>query len=117
MPVPELVPLETLKNVLRLPLDLHTEDETLDLMLTQATALVLDYVNARADDGIDWAATIAAWDEESVLPQVQAAILRQAADLYRFRGDDSPADDARRESGYLPAGVRNLLYLLRDPGF
>jgi hypothetical protein len=92
-----------------------TQDQDLELKLAQATEIVLDYVNQRreatADVG-DWAAIVAAWTDETVPAQVQAAILKQFAYLWRFRGDDE--NPPALENGLAP-GVAALLARFRDP--
>lgn len=91
------------------------EDDDLQMKLTQAQAIVLDHVNQRRSDGDLWAAEIASWTEETVPRQVQAAILIQLGELYRYRGDDASDDNARRASGFLVPAVVSLLNRLRDP--
>jgi hypothetical protein len=112
---PELVSLEQAKAHLRLVGT--TEDEDIQLKLDQATALVLDYINQRVDEteAAAWAGTIASWTDETAPPQVQAAILIQCAELYRFRGDDAAQDEPKLVYGYLAPRVVNLLHRLRDP--
>lgn len=86
----------------------NEEDDFL-LKLLQAHALVLDYVHR---DDIE--AEMLLWDEDSAPRAVQAAILRQFADLARFRGDDE--DLAGRADGLnLSPRVKQLLSLYRDP--
>jgi hypothetical protein len=97
------------------------EDPDLILKIAVAEELVRDYVAQRRDDPADaWASTVAAWDVDAdppVLPpfRVQAAVLLQLGDLWRYRGDDLATDQPTRASGELAQGVTALLYRLRDP--
>jgi hypothetical protein len=87
------------------------EYESVERMAEQATAVVLDYI-ARPTDA-DWTATIAAWTTATVPPVIQAAILVQLSELYRFRGDDMQTPE--REPGDLSPLVKALLRRARDP--
>jgi len=107
----DLVSLTAVKAHLRLTgmtLDSATSAD-LVLKIQQATAIVLDYI-ARPDD--DWIAEIEAWTEDTVPPSVQAAILLQVGELYRFRGDEEPP---KREHGFLAPHIVALLHRFRDP--
>lgn len=115
MAAPELISLDVLKGHLRLPPDYKSEDDDLQLKLDMATVVVLDFVNQRVSDAEAWALTVAGWTEDTVPLQVQAAILNQAAYLYRFRGDDPSQDEPKREEGYLPPSVTMWLTRLKDP--
>lgn len=109
-----LVDLDQLKAHLKI--SGTAEDDDLEIKLAQAEAVVLSYVNQRVSDADDWSETVAAWDEETVPAVVQAAILMQAGELYRYRGDDEAADThQKREHGMLSSYVMALLYRLRDP--
>jgi hypothetical protein len=88
--------------------------------LTQAEAVVREWVGQRRMDGAAWAAEVAAWDLDAsppVLPpdQVVSAVLLQLGDLWRYRGDDLETERPTRELGELARGVTALLYRLRDP--
>jgi hypothetical protein len=80
------------------------DDADIALKLADAEAIILDYLKSQAD---------ASWTEETVPGPVRAAILRQFADLYRFRGDHP--SDARTNGEDLAPGVTMLLRRLRDP--
>jgi hypothetical protein len=86
----------------------------IELKLEQATAMVITYLK-RPNHG--WTeATDPKSDPEFAL--VQAAILMQARDLDAHRGDETEAatTSVDVEAGnYLTAGVRRILYPLRDP--
>lgn len=99
-----------------------TTPDEIDMLakIEQAEALVLDFVNQRRIDGDLWAAEIEAWDvtedATSVPPQVQAAVLVQLKELDRFRGDDTPSDEVKRESwNALHPRAEAYLRRLRDP--
>lgn len=103
-----LVDLETLRRHLRLPSG-GVDDVDLADKLTQAHAIVLEYLGAAVPTGDD------AWTSATVPAVVAAAILRQAADLYRHRGDEETAATAaaRVADGYLSPKVTALLHRLR----
>jgi len=108
----ELVTLKQAKQHLKLPLDVHDEDDDMKLKLLAAHALVMHYVTQRVSGGTAWEATVDAWTEDTAPKQVLAAILVQFGELYRSRGDD-----VRQEHpmGTLHPYVVSLLYRLRDP--
>lgn len=81
--------------------------------LDAAEAIVLTHI-ARADDA-DWTAEIAAWTDVTVPRRIQAAILLQLGELWRFRGDDAAQDIPKREPGFLSPTVDALLKNYRDP--
>lgn len=90
--MPDLLSLEMFIRHLKVPSGAEEESD-LDMKRAQAEALVLAYI-ARPDDE-DYTAVIASWTDKTVPKAVQAAILIQATELYRFRGDDEkgPARD------------------------
>lgn len=89
------------------------EDDDLTLKLRQAHALVLDYVADSRDD--DFIATMQTWDDTSAPAAVQAAIMRQFADLARFRGDDDVERVDVEIGNFLSPRVKQLLLLYRTP--
>jgi uncharacterized phage protein (predicted DNA packaging) len=103
----DLVSLDQVKQHLRVTWT--SEDDLIALYVKQATAIVLDYLT-REDD--DWIAEIEAWNDDTVPPAVQAAILMQTAELYRFRGDE---DAPQREDGYMTPLIKAMLTPYRDP--
>ena len=116
-----IVGLPLLKAHLRLG-SATDEDEVLQTYLDHAEALVLDYVRQRVgdeDEAAAWAATVETWaaspPPEDIPPQVPAAILRMATDLYRFRGDDVDGSGSQYEPGALPPHITTMLYRFRDP--
>jgi hypothetical protein len=92
---------------------LSVRDQDLQDKLDQATELIVDYLTQY---DTTWAATVASWDVTTAPLVVRAAILRQTAELYRFRGDDPENDGpAYEEGGGLAPCVTQLLKRLRDP--
>lgn len=91
------------------------EDDDLQLKVDHATEIVLDYI-ARPTDAA-WTDEIAAWDAGSVPGSVQAAILVQLGELWRYRGDDAANEQPTNPSGGddLSPFVKNLLRRFRDP--
>ena len=107
--VPELSP-QSLTD-----LDLVTKIEI-------AEELVIDFVDQRRIDADLWSAEVAAWDVESTVAadqppkRVQAAVLVQLAELYRFRGDDVDGDQpVRPAAATLHPRAEGYLLRLRDP--
>lgn len=89
------------------------ENATVRAKLNQATSLVLTYIDRRDHE----------WDQNTDprtdhdFSIVQAAILAQLGELYRFRGDDDNDGPAMsvEDSNYLSPRVRRMLYPLRPP--
>lgn len=110
-PLPQLVTLAQAKKHLRSP---AAFDDDIDILLKieQATSLVLEYIS-RDDD--DWTETMVSWTEDTVPRGVQAAVLVQLGELYRFRGDDPEKDTPTRQHGYLSPSVTAYLHRYRDP--
>lgn len=104
-----LCTLEQAKKHLRLTSS--QEDDDLRMKLTQAQAIVIDYLDDSRSDA--WAAEMLAWTEETVPEFVRAAILLQCAELTRFRGDDE--DIPTREPGCLSPAVEAYLRRVRMP--
>ena len=83
------------------PLDPRQAD--LALKLAAAEAIIGDYLKASA-----------ALDAEDAV--IQAAILLQLGELWRFRGDDREGEGAvRDDAGSLSPTITNLLRRKRDP--
>lgn len=114
----DLITLQEAKRHLRLPEEfdspLSAHDEDLQAKIDQATELVTGYVTHLLSD-TTWPATVAGWTVATAPQVVRAAILRQTAELYRFRGDDPDTDQPVTDGGYLAPSVRTLLHRLRDP--
>lgn len=109
----EIIDLDTAKLHVRKTSSETEEDDILELYLAQAHGLVLDYVaNARDDDFV---ATMLTWDSDTAPKAVQAAILRQFAELRRYRGDDETADETKVDGNFLSPRVKQLLNLYHDP--
>lgn len=105
---------------LRLPLELGSPATDVqssmmrDLLLkiSQAEALVLDYLKVSLTSPPDWDV------EAGTVPLVvQLGVLCQLAEIWRFRGDDAAAVDQAPsfESGQLSPQVTNYLRRWRDP--
>lgn len=106
-----LVTLDQAKKHLKRPLGPSQEDDDLEMKVLQAQALVLEYLSDSTD--ATWTATMDAWTDDNLPLQVQAAILLQLGDLYRYRGDGP--DDTGSQNGDLATGVKRCLYRLRTP--
>lgn len=92
----------------------------LTMKLEQAHAIVMDYLADTTDE--DWTARLDSWDVEGGSPHevaplaVHAAILFQAAELARFRGDDLEMV-APDTPGDLSPHITRMLYRLRRKVF
>lgn len=113
MTYPILVGLADLREHLRLP-DNGDENTAMQRIVDAATQLICDYIADRHPADEEWIAEIEAWDVDAAPPVVILAVLEQAADMYRFRGDD---DSTPRERGYLAPGVENLLSKYKNRAF
>ena len=85
-----------------------TEDADLLLKMAAAEEIILDYLKVPVTSPPLWA------DETDCPAMVQAAILFQLGELYRFRGDDDGKGD-RATDGSLAPLVEGLLRRYRDP--
>lgn len=81
------------------------EDSDILLKLTEAEAIVLDFLNTTET----WRTVTAMWTAATLPRQVEAAILLVLAHLYEQRGEDMASDAAVWES------VRRLVERTRDP--
>jgi hypothetical protein len=102
------VDLVAVKRHLQLPAADADPDTDADLgaKLAQAEAIILDYLKAAERPSTGAAAAI-----------VDAAVLLQVGELWRFRGDDPSSDSAPTTPGDLHPTITNLLRRLRDPAF
>jgi hypothetical protein len=82
------------------PMD--AQDRDITLKMAQAESIILDYLK-----------TFETWDDETVPPLVQAAVLLQVGELFRFRGDDLPGPVY--DTGQLSPTITALLRRYRDP--
>lgn len=125
MTIPTIVTLTQLRDHLKLPQPTGSpavglDDADLRMKLDAATQLVCEYIADRHPADADWISEIEGWGLGS--PPVQAppvivlAVLEQAAELYRFRGDDDSADRPQ-ERGYLLPSIENLLSRYRNRAF
>lgn len=78
-------------------------ERDLQLKLDASEAIVLDYLKGRDN-----------WPNAES-PILQAAILLQCAELWRFRGDDADGNSGPQTSGDLSPSVTNILRRWRDP--
>lgn len=78
-------------------------DRDITLKMAHAESVILDYL--KVPDG--------QWDTSTVPPLVQAAVLVQTAELFRFRGDDERPPVY--EDGQLSPTVTAILRRYRDP--
>lgn len=89
------------------PLD--SQDADIEMKLAQAEDIILDYLKVQGQSPPEW--TIS-----TVPPLVQAAILLQLAELFRFRGDDAGGGNTPvYEDGQLSPSITNILRRYRDP--
>lgn len=89
-----------------------SRETDLTLKIAHAEAIVIGYCNSTAH----WRAITATWiDEDTVPAVVQAAILLQLSELYRFRGDEVEGQGPAQTVGGLSPQVVNLLMRHRDP--
>ncbi len=90
------------------PLD--SQDADIEMKLAQSEDIILDYLKVQA-------ISPPMWTIDTVPPLVQAAILLQLAELFRFRGDD-PASASTAPvftDGQLSPSITNILRRYRDP--
>jgi hypothetical protein len=104
--VSTLVTLDQVKA--RLRITSTEEDVDLQALVDQAEAQVLNWCSVTAPSQ----AVVAGWTAATVPPVVVAAILVQAGELDRYRGDDPDAPPREGES--LAVGVRELLRPYHD---
>jgi hypothetical protein len=111
-----LITLEQAKRHLRLsiPVTSPPDEAELDLLLKMEAAehIILDYLGLTSQSPPAWT------DETNVPPLVQAAILLQLGELYRFRGDDPGtviSSPSRGEAGSLSPVIEGMLRRYRDP--
>jgi hypothetical protein len=98
--------LAAVKRHLQLPATDSDPDGDTDLTakLAQAEAIILDYLKAAERPSTGAAAAI-----------VDACVLLQVGELWRFRGDDPDSDRPSSTPGDLNPTITNLLRRLRDP--
>ena len=111
--MPALVTLDEAKRQLNLSLDRDDHDDQVLALITQASAIVLDYLKYPA--WLTWAegspgfeGSPAGTDDPNFVI-VKAAVLHVTTNLFLHRGDEGSAD------GPISARVANLLMRLRDP--
>jgi hypothetical protein len=109
MSAPIFLTLAQAKDHLRLTTpDGDPSEADLTLKLVAAEQVILTYLSTSAY----WAPIVAAWDAATLPADVQAAMLLELGELYRFRGDEK--DTPARDPDLAPAIV-GLLRRWRDP--
>lgn len=117
MRIPQIVEREQLREWLDLPAG--QGENRLQFTLDAATQLVCEYIADRQPEDEDWIAEIESWGFGSPeAPKIiVAAILTQAGEMYRFRGDDEETDSKTSSAGGedLSPRVKRLLKRYRSP--
>lgn len=125
MTTPTLVTLADLRDHLKLPQPTGSpavgpDDADLQRKLDAATQLICDYIADRNPADEDWVDEIESWDigNSPVIaapPVIVLAVLEQAAEFFRFRGDDD--EKTPQERWYLSPGIENLLSRYKNRAF
>jgi hypothetical protein len=114
----EVITLTQAKQHLRMPLDVHQDDDSLYVLLEIAHGLVFDKCKSYCSDDEDVSAAqyavVDAWTSDTAPAGVRAAILETLSDLDRNRGDASNRDTAPRYHSLSPR-AEGFLALVRDP--
>lgn len=102
-------------------------DDDLQMKLDAATQLVLDYIEHRHPADPEWTRQIEEWSIDPLSPGSPAtvpppvvilAVLEQAAEFYRFRGDDPSTDQpGKSEYGCLSKSIEGLLFRYTNRAF
>jgi hypothetical protein len=88
------------KDHLRLPLTDTDQDAVVTAAMTDAEAIILDYLNLTPG----MRETTAAWDAATIPLPAKRAMLLELGELWRFRGDDAPDQPPRwPQTDLLPA--------------
>lgn len=121
MTTPTIVTIDQLREHLKLPAPVGSPpatDADLQMKLDTATELVCQYIADRHPADAAWIAEIEGWTAGSpAAPKVvRLAVLIQAGDFYRFRGDDA-GDDRDRDPGMLLPLVEILLSRYKNRAF
>lgn len=128
MTIPTLATLADLRDHLHLPQPSGSpptspDDADLQRKLDAATQLICEYIADRNPADPDWIEEIQQWSIDGVSPISPAqtpppiivlAVLEQAAEFFRFRGDD---EKAPQERWYLSPGIENLLSRYKNRAF
>lgn len=113
MIVPTIVTLEEAQAHLRLSPGVGSpaDDPDLQMKLDAATEVICRRIAQRQPPDDEWVATIESWGlggSPSTPPLVRLAVLEQVAEMYRFRGDDTP-DDRPENYGDICDSIKSLL--------
>lgn len=98
---------------------MHLRIETTDfdtdiaMKIEQATELCLEWIARRGDEPAVDGDPVVPWDETTVPPPIQAAILMQLSQLYDDRNAGKVVNEIGR--GYLTPTVVALLHRFRKP--
>lgn len=106
-----LVTYQQAKDHLRLTDDNAQAD--VELKMEQATQIVLNRIERDPADSPVWVSSPAPDDTEFAL--VQAMILLELAELWRFRGDDDDKPNDPRDLGRLSPRAERIAYRLKGP--
>lgn len=125
MTIPTIATIEQLREHLKLPAPVGSppvDDPDLQMKLDTATELVCEYIADKHPADPSWIAEIESWDANGSPGQaapkvVVLAVLIQAGDFYRFRGDDAADDRPKRDPGYLVPSVEMLLSKYKNRAF
>lgn len=128
MTIQSFVSLTQLRDHLKLPQPATTspatpasDDADLQLKLDAALQLVCEYIADQHPADTTWIAEIESWGAggspvSAAPPIIVLAVLEQASEFYRFRGDD-PYAEKPVEMGYLSPCIENLLSRYKNRAF
>jgi len=108
-----IVDLSTARDHLRLPLVLDATprdpmQDDLEFKLLAAQEIIFNYIKVIP----------AEWVDSTTTPRlVQAAILLQLGELWRFRGDDLESESPKQTDGELSWTITNLVRRYRSPAY
>jgi hypothetical protein len=106
-----LVTLQAAVDHLKIPIVLDAtpidpQERDLRIKLAAAEAVIVNYIQPAHPE----------WIDETTTPlDVQACILLQLGELWRFRGDDPDSGKPSQTDAYLSPTITNLLRRYRDP--
>ena len=126
MTIPTIATVTQLRDHLKLPQPVvespsvtAPDERDLQLKLDAATQLICEYIADRHPEDDAWIAEIESWGIGSPAtaapPVILLAVLEQAADFYRFRGDDD--QEPSREAWCLHPRIETLLGRYKNRAF